>query len=156
MRNGSPIIAHMKTGMFTGSFGHFIVLTGIDENNRVSINDPGDASKEKNTWELETILDNVHYDAFWIFDGSFSNVNLGEFQGTIRIRRVTPNKNIGEVKNTSTGSSEVMSNSTGDETEIQEYIDETATDGVWSVYAKNLSANSIKVNINVNKCNLQV
>ncbi len=148
LRNGSPIIAHMKTGMFTGSFGHFIVLTGIDENNRVSINDPGDASKEKNTWELETILDNVHYDAFWIFDGSFSNVNLGEFQGTIRIRRVTPNKNIGEVKNTSTGSSEVMSNSTGDETEIQEYIDETATDGVWSVYAKNLSANSIKVNIN--------
>lgn len=148
LRNGSPIIAHMKTGMFTGSYGHFIVLTGIDENNRVSINDPGDASKESTAWDLDTILDNVHYDAFWIFDGSFSNVNLGEFQGTIRIRRVTPNKNIGEIKNTATGSSEVMSNSTGDESEIQEYIDETATDGVWSVYAKNLDSNSIKININ--------
>ena len=148
LRNGSPVIAFMKTGMFTGSYGHFIVLTGIDENNRVSINDPGDASKESTAWDLDTILDNVHYDAFWIFDGSFSNVNLGEFQGTIRIRRVTPNKNIGEVKNTSTGRSEVMSNSTGDESEIQEYIDETATDGVWSVYAKNLDSNSIKVNIN--------
>ena len=148
LRNGSPVIAFMKTGMFTGSYGHFIVLTGIDENNRVSINDPGDASKESTAWDLDTILDNVHYDAFWIFDGSFSNVNLGEFQGTIRIRRVTPNKNIGEIKNTATGSSEVMSNSTGDESEIQEYIDETATDGVWSVYAKNLDSNSIKININ--------
>lgn len=148
LRNGSPVIAFMKTGMFTGSYGHFIVLTGIDENNRVSINDPGDASKESTAWDIDTILDNVHYYAFWIFDGTYSNVNLGEFQGTIRIRRVTPNKNIGETKNTATGSSEVMSNSTGDESEIQEYIDETATDGVWSVYAKNLDSNSIKININ--------
>ena len=147
LRNGSPIIAYMGPGIFT-SGGHFIVLTGIDENDKVSINDPGDANKEKTTWDLDVILENANYNGFWIFDGSFSNVNLGEFQGTIRIRRVTPNKNIGEVKNTSTGSSEVMTNSTGDETEIQEYIDETATDGVWSVYAKNLSANSIKVNIN--------
>ena len=147
LRNGSPIIAYMAPGIFTGT-GHFIVLTGIDENDKVSINDPGDASKEKTTWDLDVILDNAHYDGFWIFDGTYSNVNLGEFQGTIRIRRVTPNKNIGEAKNTSTGSSEVMSNSTGDESEIQEYIDETATEGVWSVYAKNLDSNSIKVNIN--------
>lgn len=147
LRNGSPIIAYMAPGIFTGT-GHFIVLTGIDENDKVSINDPGDASKEKTTWDLDVILDNAHYDGFWIFDGTYSNVNLGEFQGTIRIRRVTPNKNIGEAKNTSTGSSEVMSNSTGDESEIQEYIDESATEGVWSVYAKNLDSNSIKVNIN--------
>ena len=147
LRNGSPIIAYMAPGIFTDT-GHFIVLTGIDENDKVSINDPGDASKEKTTWDLDVILDNAHYDGFWIFDGTYSNVNLGEFQGTIRIRRVTPNKNIGEAKNTSTGSSEVMSNSTGDESEIQEYIDETATEGVWSVYAKNLDSNSIKVNIN--------
>ena len=147
LRNGSPIIVHMGPGIFTGG-GHFIVLTGIDENDKVSINDPGDANKEKTTWDLDVILENANYNGFWIFDGSFSNVNLGEFQGTIRIRRVTPNKNIGEIKNTATGSSEVMSNSTGDESEIQEYIDETATDGVWSVYAKNLDSNSIKININ--------
>ena len=147
LRNGSPIIAYMGPGIFT-SGGHFIVLTGIDENDKVSINDPGDANKEKTTWDLDVILENANYNGFWIFDGSFSNVNLGEFQGTIRIRRVTPNKNIGEIKNTATGSSEVMSNSTGDESEIQEYIDETATDGVWSVYAKNLDSNSIKININ--------
>lgn len=34
---------------------------------------------------------------------SETSTKLGEFQGTIRIRRVTPNKNIGEVKNTGGG-----------------------------------------------------
>ena len=35
-------------------------------------------------------------------DLSGSSIAKGEFQGTVRIRRVTPNKNIGEVKNTGT------------------------------------------------------
>ena len=34
---------------------------------------------------------------------AIGGTTLGEFQGTIRIRRVTPNKNIGEVKNTGGG-----------------------------------------------------
>ena len=83
---------------------------------------------------------------------NFSNASMkGEFQGTVRIRRVTPNKNIGEVKNTGTGNAIVSSNSTGAANEIQEYIEENATQGVWSVYAKNLNTNSVVVNIDNRK-----
>lgn len=83
---------------------------------------------------------------------NFSNASMkGEFQGTVRIRRVTPNKNIGEIKNTGTGNAIVSSNSTGAANEIQEYLEESATQGVWSVYAKNLNTNSVVVNIDNRK-----
>ena len=79
---------------------------------------------------------------------------LGEFSGTIRIRRVTPNKNIGEVKNTGVGEmADTTSNApyTAEGVEIQKYLDTQATSGTWSVYAKNLTSNSVKVNLNNKK-----
>lgn len=79
---------------------------------------------------------------------------LGEFEGTVRIRRVTPNKNIGEVKNTGAGViTDTTSNTatSGAGLPIENYINSEATSGTWSVYAKNLTSNSIKVNVNNQK-----
>ncbi len=88
-----------------------------------------------------------------IGDAGSSNY-LGEFSGTIRIRRVTPNKNIGEVKNTGSGTvtdttSNAVNSAVG--TQIENYINSNATSGTWSVYAKNLTANSVKASINNQK-----
>lgn len=82
------------------------------------------------------------------FRPNFSGLSTedGEFKGTVRIRRVTPNKNVGEVKNTGTGTAVTTSFTSGGE--IEDYINNTATSGDWSVYAKNLTSNSIKVNVN--------
>ncbi len=107
--------------------------------------------------ETRTFWANYYYEAF---QGTYSNSQTeddgtiqGEFSGTVRIRRVTPNKNIGQVKNTGTGSVTDTTSSdfnTGG-AQIQEYINNNATSGTWSVYAKNLTSNSVKVNINNQK-----
>lgn len=102
LNNGMPVIAYMGSGDFTND-RHFIVLTDIDENNMVTVNDPGSRDNSGVKWDFDRIIDQAVQgnEAFWIFETGES-VAKGEFQGTIRIRRVTPNKNIGEVKNTGT------------------------------------------------------
>lgn len=56
LKKGKPVIASMGPGTFT-SKGHFIVLRGMDEGERILVNDPND-NTEKNhinkafTWEL--------------------------------------------------------------------------------------------------------
>lgn len=77
-------------------------------------------------------------------------MNAKGFQGTIRIRRVTPNKNIGETKNTGAGSV-TSTGSTRDNAGVADYITNSATSGTWSVYAKNLFSNEEKININNKK-----
>jgi len=99
---------------------------------------------------METLLKNMQEQ---VAIESGSNY-LGEFSGTIRIRRVTPNKNIGEVKNTGVGEiTDTTSHTpaTAEAAEIQKYLDTSATSGTWGVYAKNLTSNSVKVNINNQK-----
>ena len=97
LNNGMPVIAYMGSGDFTND-RHFIVLTDIDENNMVTVNDPGSRDNSGVKWDFDRIIDQAVQgnEAFWIFETGES-VAKGEFQGTIRIRRVTPNKNIGEV-----------------------------------------------------------
>ena len=99
LKENVPVIAYMGPGNFTTG-GHFIVLTGIDENNQVTINDPGSRDRSNVKWDFDLIINEAHSGgAFWIFEAGES-VAKGKFQGTIRIRRVTPNKNIGQIKNT--------------------------------------------------------
>lgn len=45
LSKGHPVILSMGPGTFT-SAGHFIVLTGIDEDGKVTVNDPNDSSKK--------------------------------------------------------------------------------------------------------------
>ena len=55
---GHPVILSMGPGTFTKS-GHFIVLTGINEDGTVTVNDPNDNSKKNHVnkqFDLQQIL----------------------------------------------------------------------------------------------------
>ncbi len=52
---GHPIICIMGPGDFTDS-GHYIVLTGVNEDGRITINDPNSIIKSEQTWDLEAIM----------------------------------------------------------------------------------------------------
>lgn len=55
LRNGQPIIATMGPGTFTTS-GHFIVLTGIDKDNKIIVNDPDSKIKSNQTWDVSVFM----------------------------------------------------------------------------------------------------
>ncbi len=52
---GMPVIASLKPGDFT-LVGHYIVLTGIDENGMVSIHDPNSVLNSTRKWGIAQIL----------------------------------------------------------------------------------------------------
>lgn len=56
LRNGQPIIATMGPGTFTTS-GHFIVLTGVDKENKIRVNDPDSKVKSNQTWDVSVFMD---------------------------------------------------------------------------------------------------
>ncbi len=62
-----PVICSMKPGDFT-EVGHFIVLTGISENDLVSVNDPNSISRSLTEWELETLVSQMK--AAWAYSVS--------------------------------------------------------------------------------------
>lgn len=55
LKSGQPIIASVGPGTFTTT-GHFIVLTGVDKDNKIIINDPDSKMKSKQTWDIEVIM----------------------------------------------------------------------------------------------------
>lgn len=54
LENGNPVICVMGKGHFTTT-GHFIVLTGVDENGNFTVNDPNSISNSSKSWSYETI-----------------------------------------------------------------------------------------------------
>ena len=54
LEKGNPVICVMGKGHFT-STGHFIVLTGVDENGNFTVNDPNSISNSSKSWSFETI-----------------------------------------------------------------------------------------------------
>lgn len=56
--DGHPVICSMKPGDFTYT-GHFIVLTGMDEEGNVQVNDPNSRIKSRQTWRLGDIIKQV-------------------------------------------------------------------------------------------------
>jgi len=52
---GHPIICIVGPGDFTTE-GHFIVLTGVDENGKVIVNDPNSRINSGKRWDIETIM----------------------------------------------------------------------------------------------------
>lgn len=52
---GNYIIAHMGYGYFTSGSGHFIVLTGIDENGNILVADPASRNNSNVAWPPSTI-----------------------------------------------------------------------------------------------------
>lgn len=55
LADGMPIICSMKEGNFT-AIGHFIVLTGLDEEGLVCVNDPNSLARSERRWKLSTVI----------------------------------------------------------------------------------------------------
>ncbi|MGL5331083.1 MAG: C39 family peptidase [Peptostreptococcaceae bacterium] len=55
LEKGNPIVVTVGPGTFT-SFGHFLVLTGVTEDNKIKINDPNSKINSSKTWDIEVFL----------------------------------------------------------------------------------------------------
>ena len=55
LEEGMPIICAMGPGDFTTE-GHFIVLTGVDEDGKIIVNDPNSEELSEKTWDLERLM----------------------------------------------------------------------------------------------------
>lgn len=54
LKKGQPIIVSMGPGEFTTK-GHFMVLTGVD-NNKIIVNDPNSIEKSSKTWDIDVFM----------------------------------------------------------------------------------------------------
>lgn len=55
LRQGQPIIVSMGPGEFTTA-GHYIVLTGVDSNNKIIVNDSDSRLRSQKTWDVNVFL----------------------------------------------------------------------------------------------------
>lgn len=58
LQSGVPMICSMYPGDFTYT-GHFIVLTGIDENGDITVNDPNSPANTQKHWPMSEILPQI-------------------------------------------------------------------------------------------------
>lgn len=58
LRAGRVIICSMRPGDFTKR-GHFIVLTGIDDEGKVHVCDPNSEKNSKKAWDIERVMSQV-------------------------------------------------------------------------------------------------
>jgi len=54
LQSGMPIICSMRAGDFTQQ-GHFIVLTGVDKNGDITLNDPNSKKNSAKSWSYERL-----------------------------------------------------------------------------------------------------
>lgn len=77
LKNGYPVVASMHEGHFTKG-GHFIVLTGVDTDGQVLINDPNPATGI-NKFPMQGIADEAN--RFWIFKNP--NLKFEQYEMTV-------------------------------------------------------------------------
>lgn len=58
LRGGHPIICVVGPGDFTTA-GHFIVLSGVDEEGRVVVRDPNSRINSEKTWDVEELIPQI-------------------------------------------------------------------------------------------------
>lgn len=58
LESGTPIICIMRPGDFTTS-GHFIVLTGVDEDGLVTVCDPNSRINSEKSWDVEDLIPQI-------------------------------------------------------------------------------------------------
>lgn len=58
LRNGTPIICAMRPGDFTTT-GHFIVLSGVDEDDKVIVRDPNSRVRSEKKWKVEDLMPQI-------------------------------------------------------------------------------------------------
>ena len=56
LEDGHPVICSMRPGDFTTT-GHFIVLSGMDDDGHVRVHDPNSVANSKKAWSLDTVLE---------------------------------------------------------------------------------------------------
>lgn len=72
LSEGNPIIVSMGKGHFTQG-GHFIVLTGVTADGRITVQDPASQKRSNQTWDLGLIMNESSKNAgangspFWVF-----------------------------------------------------------------------------------------
>lgn len=64
LSNDTPIICSVRPGDFTYS-GHFIVLTGIDNNGKITVNDPNSRKNSNKHWKLSDLVPQIK--ALWVY-----------------------------------------------------------------------------------------
>lgn len=67
LQSGRPIICAVGPGDFTTT-GHFIVLTGINGDGTVNVNDPNSRIKSERTWDLQQIMHQIQN--LWAFSNN--------------------------------------------------------------------------------------
>ncbi|MDE6852059.1 MAG: C39 family peptidase [Lachnospiraceae bacterium] len=55
LQQGNPIICILGPGDFTTQ-GHFLVLTGVDKNGKIIVNDPNSIKRSKKRWDLDRLM----------------------------------------------------------------------------------------------------
>ena len=55
LESGKPIICVVGAGDFTDS-GHFLVLTGVDDQGKIILNDPNSKIRSRETWEIDHLM----------------------------------------------------------------------------------------------------
>ena len=128
-------------------------LTCIEATSGIELSDGTHPKDYQTLWDNieKAIMDSVGKEEPPLILGEDTGEGTKGFQGGVRIRRVMPNKAIGEMKNT--GSGEISSGQTmsGDiVSDISTILQKNGVAGTWSVYAKNLKSGNEIVQYNAN------
>ncbi len=51
LRDRRPVVAYMKNGYFSNGSGHYIVLTGVTEDGKIVVHDPGSRARSGNAYD---------------------------------------------------------------------------------------------------------
>lgn len=67
LQAGRPVICSMAPGDFT-DYGHFIVLTGIDEDGKIMVNDPNSKKRSAKAWDVDVLVSQIK--ALWSYEAA--------------------------------------------------------------------------------------
>ncbi len=70
LQSGKPVICAMRPGDFTTA-GHFIVLTGLDDNGEITLRDPNSEWNSKQTWSIDRLMPQIKN--LWCYDAGIFN-----------------------------------------------------------------------------------
>lgn len=136
--DGKPVVSHQRGGIFANN-EHFIVLTGVDADGRIYVNNPNRDTAQDENYDMTSQIDATNL-VYYIYENGTPASKTSEprlilandtgegkegFQGAIRIRRVMPNKSIGAMVNVGSGDTSVVVNgSLGIKEEIPDDVKE--------------------------------
>src|SRR5699024_1036212 len=132
------VVSHQRGGIFANN-EHYIVLTGVDADGRIYVNNPNRDTAQDENYDMTSQIDATNL-VYYIYENGTPASKTSEprlilandtgegkegFQGAIRIRRVMPNKSIGAMVNVGSGDTSVVVNgSLGIKEEIPDDVKE--------------------------------